>query len=156
MIRSTCLSVLMLALTGCSLPANPGTTVEVDPVARRVYVYDTKDNDITIEGLDANFEAKSIKVERFSIVNNASRVREANVQQITAYTEQVRAVTSMVTSLGEMVRTLIPYALPARAPTSTGIGFDPTTGRIDLSRTGGGTTVVPLPVPTTNPSGANP
>jgi hypothetical protein len=126
------------------LPANPGTVIDIDPMNRRILISDTKDNDIELIGLEASMETKSIKVEKFTVRNNASDPRLANARQIDAYTAQVVAVTHLGERALSLLESMIPYALPQRGASSSGIGFDPATGRIDLTRTGGGTSIVPI------------
>lgn len=99
-------------LGGCSLPANPKTTLQAGPWGSYFSFYDSKDNDVEIVGAEFDPTIKRLKFDRLTIRNNASDVRRANVEQIQAYTEQVKAMTRMV----EYATAAIASKLPGGAP----------------------------------------
>jgi hypothetical protein len=101
--------VCVVLVGGCSLPANPKTEFNYGPVR----FYDSKDNDVEINNLTINPETGMYSVEKLTIRNNASDVRRANVEQIQAYTEQVKAMAAMTQSLANTVGAMIPYFKPA-------------------------------------------
>lgn len=112
--RCTGLFVALLCLTpGCSLPANPHTSVGFNPWSHTIEFYDSKDNEIEIAGLTYSRETGDFKLERMAIRNNASDVRRANVEQINAYTEQVKATTAMMTQMTASLASMLPYLRPA-------------------------------------------
>ena len=84
---------------GCWGPSNPYTELKVNPITKTFSFYDNKDNDVTIEGLEIDGDTKSGKLASMTLVNAASPVRLANVEQLNAYTEQVKVVTQAMTNM---------------------------------------------------------
>ena len=91
---------LVVAAQGCILgcgvegihSANPTTVLRVDPIHRQIYFADNKDNDVSIKELIFNPETGEVKIVDLKIINNASKVREANVLQIEALAIQAKAI----------------------------------------------------------------
>lgn len=97
-------------LGGCSLPANPHTSLQAGPFGGLFKFYDSKDNDLELE--DANFDpqTKGFTVKKLTIRNNASDPRRANVEQIQAYTEQVKATTEMFSTMTKAIASAVPLS----------------------------------------------
>lgn len=104
---------MLLLVCGCSLPANPHTSVGVNPWSGTVEFYNSKDMAIHVEGVEYDNSTKAFKLAKLDIVDNASDVRRANVEQIAAYTEQVKATTAMMTQMTQSIASMLPYVRPA-------------------------------------------
>ena len=99
-------------LAGC---ANPNTTVEVDPARGVIRFYDSKDNDLAIEGFDyARPDGPRIKIDSLKLRNNASDVRLANVEQMRIASEMTQAALQALLQAIPMLK-----PMPAAAPSST-------------------------------------
>lgn len=106
-------AVAAMWLMGCSLPANPHTSIGFNPWSKTIEFYDSKDNEIEVTGLSYSKDAGDFKLDKLTIRNNASDPRRANVEQINAYTEQVKATTAMMASMTQSIASMLPYVRPA-------------------------------------------
>lgn len=97
-------------LGGCSLPANPHTKLSAGPFGSYFTFSDTKDNDVLIEDAEFTPSDKAFKIKKLTIRNNSSDPRRANVEQINAYTEQVRATTAMLTQMTDSFAKMVPLS----------------------------------------------
>lgn len=138
-----CISLAMctVLVTGCPY-ANPRTEVGYSWAGFKFH--NSKDVKVQIRNAKYDPASQRFEVEELIIEDNASDVRRANVEQIKAQTEQVQAITAMITQqtqiLASMAQSIMPWIKPA---TSTGITI-PGVGGITTSTT-------PVPVPTTQP-----
>jgi hypothetical protein len=110
------------AMLGCSLPTNPVTKFGFDPWSRTWQFCDSKDNDVEVKDLTVDPNTYAVTLGSLTIRNNASDVRRANVEQIQAYTEQVRAVTGMFQQITATLASMAPFGgatPPAWTPPST-------------------------------------
>lgn len=90
--RTTILVALILApLTGCFpiegfSSAKPETNFTVrTPAGKAVSFSDSKDNDVLVEGMLYNPQTGEFKIDKLSIRNNSSDVRDANARQTAAW-----------------------------------------------------------------------
>ncbi len=119
---------------GCSVPANPVTKFGFDPWTKDFYVLDTKDNDLTVKNflLEKGPDTAKVTFDEAAFVNNASRVREANVQQIAAYTDQVKAVTGMFEVMTQAISAMLPMVSHTASQYGAPPGWTPTSQPADL------------------------
>jgi hypothetical protein len=120
--------LLLLLLTGCSAGWWTGKTtmrteLEISPVWKSINFVDTKDNDITIRGLDFDMEAKRCTIEELTLVNRASDAIAAEVARIQAIGEaqltQAVYVKELTTGLQAVIEAL------AAAAVQLGFEFNP-------------------------------
>jgi len=100
----------LLPLAGCGLPANPKTRIGVGPFGGWSFE-NSKDVAILLKNAHANVKDGSLDIEELQIEDNASAVRKANVEQLQAYTEQVRAVTLMFQQMTDAIAAIIPQSV---------------------------------------------
>lgn len=100
---------VLLFLAGCSLPANPKTRIQAN--AWGWTFENSKDVEILLKNAKADVDTGNIEIEELQIRDNASEVRRANVEQIQAYTEQVRAVTLMFEQMTRAIAAIIPQTV---------------------------------------------
>jgi len=86
----------LLLLVGCGVEgihsANPTTVLRVNPLNREVYISNNKDVDVSVANLSYDPETKAFIIEDLKILDQASTVRQANVDQITAIGQQAQAI----------------------------------------------------------------
>lgn len=129
MLRNELAAAAMACLVaGCGIEglhgANPKTVVRVDPVNRTVEYYDSKDNDLQIDGLAIDGATKSATLDKLTLRNNASDVRLANYQQMVGYAAQASAnwqgAAQTVGALAGVLREIAPYLPPLAAARALG------------------------------------
>ena len=98
---------LLLTATGCGY-ANPRTIVRAGPV----YLEDSKDNDILLEGAEYNHKTGDLHIDKFTLRNNASDVRIANVEQLRLVNEQIRIHGENIAQSLGLITALAEKALP--------------------------------------------
>lgn len=97
-----------LCVAGCSLPANPRTEISYGPFG--FHLHNSKDVGIKLKKASYDPATKRFDVEDLEFTDDASTVRRANVEQINAYTEQVRATTAMLTQMTESFAKMVPLS----------------------------------------------
>jgi hypothetical protein len=102
------------------MPANPTTSLTIDPYNRRISFKDNKDNDLNLKGFRfKGANGVSADIDDLSIRNNASDVRLANVPQMMAVVEQINANWAGLIGTVKEVRGLISDVLPIVAQMRT-------------------------------------
>jgi len=86
-------------LAGCWGPTNPHTSFGINPWSKTFEFYDSKDNDVLVENLEIDATGRTGKLGKLTIVNAASPVRLANVQQMDAYARQMQVMGSTVVDI---------------------------------------------------------
>ncbi len=114
-------------LPGCGIDginaAKPETRVEFDPINHTFKFKDSKDNNVDIKGLKAKTATGAEgSVDEFSLRNNASDVRAANVNQLlgmaaeaTANWQGAAAETKAIGEILAQVMPFVPQAIAASA-----------------------------------------
>lgn len=103
--------VLCLLAVGCAY-ANPRTELSAGPFGSYFSFHDSKDNEIVMEGLSYDPDTNFITVQKFEVRNNASDVRVANVEQMKAHTEQIKAFSAIVRDLASIVSAVTTRPVP--------------------------------------------
>ena len=101
------LGLFVISIAGCGY-ANPRTVVRAGPV----YLEDSKDNDILLEGAEYNHQTGDLHIDKFTLRNNASDVRIANVEQLRLVNEQIRIHGENITQSLGLITALAEKALP--------------------------------------------
>ena len=98
--RLICLALVSAScITGCAY-ANPETRLHGGPFGWGFS--DGKDNDITLD--EASYDDQGrFSLKGLVIRNNASDVRVANVEQMRAHADQIRAFSTVVTEFAKVV-----------------------------------------------------
>lgn len=99
--------VTVCCTAGCGY-ANPRTVVRAGPV----YLEDSKDNDILLEGAEYNHQTGDLHIDKFTLRNNASDVRIANVEQLRLVNEQIRIHGENIAQSLGLITALAEKALP--------------------------------------------
>ena len=96
MFRYLILLVAGLLMSGCGVEglhtANPKTIVRVKPLQRQVELFNSKDTSVTLKKLTYDPETGLFVLEDLEITDEASSVRQANVEQINALAIQAAAL----------------------------------------------------------------
>lgn len=116
---------MLVLCAGCAFPANPRTEISCGWTGWKFH--NSKDVTIELEGAHGSLDTKSIDIERLVITDNASAVRQANVEQMLAYTEQVRAVTAMFESMAASISAIIPSSVHRAQEYGLPPGWQPAT-----------------------------
>ena len=93
---------------GCAMPANPGTFIKFNPWTGSVTFEDSRDNNIEVENLEVDLPNKTCKVGKLVVTMEASAVRQANVEQLVAFSEQTKAVSQAITGSIAAVASVLP------------------------------------------------
>lgn len=121
-----CMAVAMVicgGLSGCGVDgwntADPTTVLRFEPASKSVYFADSKDNDVSIIGLEYKGDTKSFKADDIKIINNASKVREANAIQLQQLALQTQAIMVGLQNMANSLASIFPTAkaAPAVVPT---------------------------------------
>ena len=104
-------------LTGCGIEglhgANPTTLVRIDPVNRTMEFRDNKDNDLAVDNVTVDGQARTFHADKIVISNNASRVREANAQQLAGFAAQAAAnwqgASQLAMGLAQILSEVMPF-----------------------------------------------
>ena len=99
-----CVLCASVAQFGCALPANPKTEISYGPGGFRLY--NSKDVGIKVDEATYNAQTREAKIKNLEFSDNASAVRLANVEQMKAYSEQMRIVLEGFMGLANTVTTL--------------------------------------------------
>ena len=94
--------LLLASLAGCA-SANPRTKFSGNPWTGTFSFFDSKDNDVRIEGLNVDLSTKQAECELLTLTNNASEVRRANVEQMLAFVEQQKAFNEGLAHVTDML-----------------------------------------------------
>jgi hypothetical protein len=95
--KTMCPVLVLIVLGGCQpgvaplwSQAKPETLIEIDPIARKLYVHNSKDVTIKVaELLAESKDGSKMSVKDLELIDNASNPRLANVEQL----KQVEAIT---------------------------------------------------------------
>lgn len=127
------IALSLCLLAGCALPANPRTEIGYGAISG-FHLMNSKD--VTIKAKKIGYQGGEFIAEDLELVDEASAVRRANVEQMTAYTEQIKAMGTAVEAVSRVAASVVPYAVAARAAQpSTSLGFNPATGAVSIDRT---------------------
>ena len=123
-------------MSGCSAAYwagkdNPGTTLRINPITRTISFANFKDSDVEIAEVTFRDGEREFTLGKFTLRDNASDVRRANVEQILAVAEAQRVqveylaqmgrnLSDAIKSLAEVIRAL--PAVKARVETPVGSG----------------------------------
>jgi hypothetical protein len=88
--------------------ANPTTYLKLDPISKTMTFHDNKDNDVQIDELEWSGDTKTFKVKKVSIINNASKVREANAVQLQMLALQTQAIMNGIQNIAASLTALVP------------------------------------------------
>ncbi len=103
---------------GCGIEglhaAKPETRVDFDPISHTFKFRDSKDNDLSVKGFEANTASGSKgKFDELTIRNNASDVRNANVNQLLGMAAEATAnwngAVAETKALGEVLGIVMPF-----------------------------------------------
>lgn len=144
------LLLMLVALSGCSaghwLDADARyTEFRINPLTKTISFYDSKDNDVLMEGFEVNTKEGTAKLAKLQIVNKASdaivaevermkAVGDAQMSQVAYLHEMMSGLSSIADALAKLANSLS-WLVPAPSPpTATAISLPTPLGLAEISR----------------------
>ena len=89
--------------------AKPETVITFDPFKRAIYFHNSKDVDLSIEEFTGQTDGTTWTLKGVKVVDNASAVRQANVQQLNA----IGPITAEIMAPWRILANRVPIPMPA-------------------------------------------